>query len=267
VGAAKIARARTPTISLIYHFQRREGAVWWERRLALGARRLGGDGDLASSGLKIEAGSKLLFIGDSITDAGRARPVGEGLFGAHGTGYVNIVAGLLGAIHAEQKIRVVNQGQSGDTILNLKERWEADVLALKPDWLCIMIGINDVWRQFDLPLATEIHVNLAAYEQTLNELVIATKPGLKGLVMMTPFYIEPLKQDEMRFKMDGYGQAVKRVAERHGAIFVDVQDAFDKVLGTWYPAAIAWDRVHPNQIGATVIAKAFLDAVAFDWGG
>ena len=218
-----------------------------------------------TSQLKIDIGSKLLFIGDSITDAGRARPVGEGLFGAHGTGFVNIVAGLLGAIHAEQHIRVVNQGQSGDTVLNLKDRWDEDVLALKPDWLCVMIGINDVWRQFDLPLFTEHHVNLAVYEQTLDELITLTKPHLKGLVMMTPFYIEDSKTDEMRFKMDGYGLAVKRVAERHGAIFVDTQAAFDNVLKTWYPAALAWDRVHPNQVGTTVLAKAFLDAVGFDW--
>lgn len=218
-----------------------------------------------NSHLKIEAGSKLLFIGDSITDAGRARPVGEGLFGAHGTGYVNVIAGLIGTIYADQKIRIVNQGQSGDTVLDLKNRWETDVVEQKPDWLCIMIGINDVWRQMDLPLHTEIHVHLPQYEQTLEELVTSTKPSLKGLVLMTPFYIEPLKQDEMRFKMDGYGQAVKHVAERHGAIFVDTQAAFDQVLKTWYPAAIAWDRVHPNQIGTTVLAKAFLDAIGFDW--
>lgn len=220
---------------------------------------------MLTSHLKIEPGSKLLFIGDSITDAGRTQPVGEGLFGAHGTGYVNVVAGLLGAIHPEHKIRVVNQGLSGNTVIDLKNRWERDVLEQKPDWLCIMIGINDVWRQFDLPLLTEAHVNLAVYEQTLDELVTLTKPSLKGLILMTPFYIEPLKQDAMRFKMDGYGQAVKRVAERHSAIFVDTQAAFDNVLKSWYPAAIAWDRVHPNQIGTTVIAKAFLDSINFDW--
>jgi len=209
---------------------------------------------MQNSRLKIEPGSKLIFIGDSITDAGRAQPVGEGLFGAHGTGFVNIVAGLLGAIHPEHRIRVVNQGCSGNTVLDLKNRWERDVFEQKPDWLCIMIGINDVWRQFDLPLATESHVNLAVYEQTLEDLVTQTKPNLKGLVMMTPYYIEPQKTDEMRFKMDGYGQAVKRIAERHGAIFVDTQAAFDQVMNTWYPATLAWDRVHPNQIGTTVIA-------------
>jgi len=215
----------------------------------------------------IDPGSKLLFIGDSITDCGRARPNGEGLFGAHGTGYVNIVAGLLGTIYSSQKIRVVNQGQSGDTVIDLKARWEQDVVNQHPDWLSVMIGINDVWRQMDCPLMPELHVGPQLYEQTLDELVTATKPNLKGLVLMSPFYIEPLKQDEMRFKMDGYGAAVKRVAEKHHAIFVDVQAAFDIVLKDWYPAAIAWDRVHPNQVGSTVIAKAFLDAIGFSWDG
>jgi lysophospholipase L1-like esterase len=220
---------------------------------------------MSSSQFKIEPGSKLLFVGDSITDADRARPVGEGLFGAHGTGYVNIVAGLLGTIYADRRIRVVNQGQSGDTVLNLKQRWKTDVLDQKPDWLCIMIGINDVWRQFDLPLMTETHVSLPVYEKTLSDLVAQSKIGVKGLVLMSPFYIEPQQSDEMRAKMDAYGRAVKHVATRHGLMFVDVQAAFDEVLKNWYPAALAWDRVHPNQVGCTVIAKAFLDAVGFSW--
>lgn len=217
------------------------------------------------STLKIASGSKLLFIGDSITDAGRAQPVGEGLFGAHGTGYVNIVAGLLSAIYGDHQIRVVNQGSSGNTVLDLKARWQRDVLDQAPDWLSVMIGINDVWRQFDLPLQTEQHVGIELYERTLDELISRTKPSLKGLVMMTPFYIEPLQADSMRSRMDRYGEAVQRLSTKHGAIFVDTQAAFDRVMKDWYPAAMAWDRVHPNQTGTTVIAKAFLDAVGFDW--
>ncbi|MDR3689171.1 MAG: SGNH/GDSL hydrolase family protein [Fimbriimonas sp.] len=217
------------------------------------------------STLKIASGSKLLFIGDSITDAGRAQPVGEGLFGAHGTGYVNIVAGLLSAIYGDHQIRVVNQGSSGNTVLDLKARWQRDVLDQAPDWLSVMIGINDVWRQFDLPLQTEQHVGIELYERTLDELISRTKPSLKGLVMMTPFYIEPLQADAMRSRMDRYGEAVQRLSTKHGAIFVDTQAAFDRVMKDWYPAAMAWDRVHPNQTGTTVIAKAFLDAVGFDW--
>jgi len=106
----------------------------------------------------LEKNAKLVMIGDSVTDCGRARPVGEGLFGAIGTGYAGYVNALLDATYPERHIRVVNMGSSGNTVLDLEARWQTDVVDLKPDWLSVMIGINDVWRQFDCPLQTEIHV-------------------------------------------------------------------------------------------------------------
>src|SRR2546425_12747645 len=139
-------------------------------------------------GLKLGARSKLVMVGDSITDAGRARPVGEGRGDAIGKGYVMMVEALLGAVYPDQWIRVVNQGISGNTVRDLKARWQTDVLDLAPDWLSIMIGDNDVWRQFDSPLQTERHVYPEEYEATLEELVTRTQPALKGLVLMTPFY-------------------------------------------------------------------------------
>ncbi len=213
--------------------------------------------------MKIAANSKLVFIGDSITDAERARPVGEGLFGAIGKGYVALVDATLGAVCPEKKIRVVNMGASGNTVLDLKNRWQTDALNLKPDWLSIMIGINDVWRQYDVPLMTHTHVDPKTYEATLDELVSKTKPLVKGLVLMTPFYIEPNRKDKMRARMDEYGALVKKIAKSHGTIFVDTQAAFDKVLAHTYPATLAWDRVHPNYVGHMVLARAFLAGVGF----
>ena len=113
----------------------------------------------------IEAGSKLVMIGDSITDCDRSRPVGEGLFGAEGKGYVGLVKGLLGAIYPDKKIRVVNMGLSGNTVRDLDKRWQSDVVDLKPDWLSIMIGINDVWRQFNSAPNPD-QVGLERYEST-----------------------------------------------------------------------------------------------------
>ena len=112
-------------------------------------------------------------------------------------------------------------GISGNTVRDLKDRWKTDVLALTPDWLSIMIGINDVWRQFDSPKQTERHIGPEEYETTLRDLVKQTKPNLKGLVLMTPFYIEPNPADPMRAKMDHYGQLVKKIAGETGSIFVD----------------------------------------------
>ena len=208
--------------------------------------------------MKIPPQSKLVFIGDSVTDCARAQPVGEGLFEALGKGYVNLVAGHLGATAPGAHIRVVNMGNSGNTVRDLKNRWQRDVLDLKPDWLAIMIGVNDVWRQFDCPLQIETHVLLEEYEQTLDELVRTTLPTVKGLVLMTPYYIEPNPADTMRARMDEYGAAVKRIAARYQTLLVDTQAAFNCVLAHTHSSDISWDRVHPNTVGHTILARAFL---------
>lgn len=215
--------------------------------------------------MRLEKGQKLLFIGDSITDCERQRPDGEGLFGALGKGYVALIDALLQAVYPELGIRVVNKGNSGNTVRDLQERWQEDVLAQKPDWLSIMIGINDVWRQYDTPLITEWHVYTEEYEETLRNLVDKTKPHLKGLVLMTPFYLEPNPEDKMRKTMDEYGAIVKKVAADTGAVFVDTQAAFNVVLEELYPATLAWDRVHPTYAGHMVLARAFLKEAGFEW--
>ncbi len=220
---------------------------------------------MAAAGLKIGAHSKLVMIGDSITDVERARPVGEGRDPALGRGYVATVDALLGAVYPDQWIRVVNMGISGNTTRDLKARWQTDVLDLKPDWLSIMIGANDGWRQYDSPKQTEKHVLIDEYEKNLDELIVSTKPSLKGLVLFTPYYIEPNRQDAMRATMDKYSAVVKKLASAHGAILVDTQAAFDEILKVYYAATINWDRVHPNATGAAVIARAFLNTIGFDW--
>lgn len=215
--------------------------------------------------LKLSPGQKWVFIGDSITDASRARPVGEGLFGAIGNGYVSYVDAFLQATYPSFGLRLVNMGSSGNTVRDLKSRWETDVIGLKPDWLSILIGINDVWRQFDLPTQPESHVLLDEYRSTLDALISETKPSLKGLILATPFYIEPLRDDLMRKRMDEYGAVIKELAAKHDAVLIDTQAAFDHALEHIYPATLAWDRVHPNHAGLAIIAKAFLNSVGFEW--
>jgi len=214
--------------------------------------------------MTIQPNSKLLMIGDSITDCGRARPVGEGLGGALGTGYVALIDAWLQVSVAQPNLRVLNMGTSGDTARDLKRRWQSDVLDLKPDWLSIMIGVNDVWRQFDSPAQTDIHVGLDEYRHTLETLVQTTAPQLRGLVLMTPFFIEPNRAEPMRAKLDQYGDVVRALAGQSGAVLVDTQAAFDQVLQTVHPMRLAWDRVHPTLAGHWVAAKAFLQAVATD---
>jgi lysophospholipase L1-like esterase len=208
--------------------------------------------------MKLAPKTKLVMIGDSITDAGRARPIGEGRGDELGRGYVALVDALLNSIYPEAAIRTINVGTSGNTVRDLKGRWQSDVLDLKPDWLSVMIGINDVWRQFDSPKRTELHVYAEEYESTLRALVTKTRPSLKGLVMMTPFYIEPNAADPMRAKMDQYGAIVKKIAGEVDAVFVDTQAAYNAALKHQYAGNLAWDRVHPGMTGHMILALAFL---------
>jgi lysophospholipase L1-like esterase len=215
--------------------------------------------------LRIGMRQKLVMVGDSITDAGRARPVGEGSGEAIGRGYVMMVEAWLNALYPERFIRVVNQGISGNTTRDLKARWQTDVLDLKPDWVSIMIGANDVWRQFDSPRQTEKHVLIDEYEANLTSLVALTRPLVKGLVLLTPFYLEAQRQDAMRATMDKYGDVVRRIATREGLPLGDTQAAFDALLSVVYSATVNWDRVHLNPTGSVIVARTFLDTVGFDW--
>jgi lysophospholipase L1-like esterase len=219
----------------------------------------------ATRGLRLAQGSRWVAIGDSITDTGRARPVGESP-GGLGTGYVLTLDALLGAWYPARRIRLFNVGTSGHTVRDLAERWQTDVVDLKPDWLSVMIGANDVWRQFDRVTQPEKSVLPPEYEQTYDALLAKTVPLLKGgLILITPFFLEARTNDPMRARMDEYGAIVKKLAARHNAILVDSQAAFDMVLKDLPSAMINWDRVHLNHIGAAVLARAVLSAVGFEW--
>lgn len=208
-----------------------------------------------------EKGDKILFIGDSISDFDRARPVGEGLFNAWGTSYVADVGATLACAYPELGLRVVNMGISGNQVRDLLARWQSDVLDLKPDWVSVLIGINDVWRQFDCPQMPETHVSPEEYRAGYEELIQRTLPLVKGMVLMTPYFMEPNRADPMRSRMDQYGQIVRELAQKHGLVFVDLQAGWDQLFQHMHPCNIAWDRIHPNQIGHMHIARQFLRAV------
>ena len=81
------------------------------------------------------------------------------------------------------------------------------------------------------------------------------------MILMTPFFMEPNRQDPMRARMDEYGAVVKRLADKYHLTLVDLQAGWDRLFTHMHPCNIAWDRIHPNQIGNMYIAKQFLKAV------
>ena len=214
--------------------------------------------------MRIEENDVVVLQGDSTTDCGRARPYGEG-WGALGNGYAQDVSALLDCAYPERHIRVINMGVSGNTSRDLRARWEEDTMALQPDWVSIMIGINDIWRQYDRPLLREQHVYVEEYEANLRAIIERTLPEVKGLVLMTPYYMEQYRQDAMRASTDQYGAVVRRLAEEYGVYCADTQAAMDLYFQQYEPVAMSWDRVHPNHVGSMILARCLLETLEFDW--
>jgi lysophospholipase L1-like esterase len=210
---------------------------------------------------------KFVMIGDSVTDCGRDRQLerqgsGRGL----GDGYVACFDALWRINCPETSVHVLNVGISGDTIRHLAARWDRDVIGLAPDWLSVAIGINDVWRQFDPdPLKQREAVPPDEFLATYDRLLARVRPNLRGLVLLTPFYIQPDRTDPMRARMDQYGALVHELASRHGAVLVDTQQAFDRIAARVPVEALSGDRVHPTLTGHLTLATTLLRRLDVRW--
>lgn len=208
---------------------------------------------------------RIVFAGDSVTDMESAQPVGEGMFDDLGKGYVRILDSMFAAYYPELYLRITNSGVSGNTSRTLLERFDSDVVDLNPDWVSICIGINDVWRQFDSPAIVDFHVLPDEYEKNIEEMILKVKYKVKGIFILSPYIIESNTEDAMRKMMDEYVQICRKLSEKHGCIFVDFQKMYENYCKIRHSCFIAWDRIHPTQAGATLMAREFLKVCGFDY--
>ncbi|HEX6685453.1 MAG TPA: SGNH/GDSL hydrolase family protein [Candidatus Limnocylindrales bacterium] len=203
-----------------------------------------------------EAGQRIVFIGDSITDSGRREANAP-----FGSGYMSLVRAFVAAGHPVLGLEWFNRGINGNTVRDLAGRWDSDVIELRPDWLSVMIGINDVWCSFAGREADSVPID--EYEQTyrslLSKAVDAT--GCR-LILADPYVIEPDRREPQREMSDRYGEVVAKLAGEFGAVHVRTQEAFDRVLASTVSSQWAHDRIHPNLPGHAVIARSYLDSLA-----
>lgn len=211
--------------------------------------------------MMFEADQRIVFIGDSITDCGR-----RDVRAPYGDGYLSLVRALVTARHPDTPLTWVNRGVSGDTVRDLAARWERDAVGERPDWLVVMIGINDVWRAF--AGRPDEAVPLDEYEATLRTLLrrAVDATGCR-LLLADPYLIEPDLADPQRAASDRYAAVVARLATEFGALHVATQRAFDHVLTLSPPTLWADDRIHPDLPGHAVIADAFLRVITGSGAG
>ncbi len=207
----------------------------------------------------VQDGQTMVLIGDSITDCGRRNPDGAPL----GNGYVAFFTDLVTARWPDRDIRFVNKGIGGNTILDLAGRWDDDVLAERPDWLSVMIGINDLHRTlngvFDIPP----QVYREHYARLLGQVVEQVGPRL---VLLEPFYMmtgaeASEAQQVVLGLLPPYIEVVHEMAERFGARLCRTHEMFARQLEHRPSAAFCAEPVHPNRTGHLLIAWELLSTL------
>jgi lysophospholipase L1-like esterase len=211
---------------------------------------------MSFSDLQIKDGETVLFMGDSITDAGRREDKGRRL----GWGYVAYIADLLAALYPERSLNIVNHGISGDRVIELRQRWEADVIAHQPDWVSISIGINDVWRRFAGLL--EHAVGIEEYTRLYRELLDRTKEATsaKLILMETSVLGEDCDNDSNRY-LGAYNDAIHRFADEYDAVLVPTFVAYREAIASRPGFVWTSDGVHPLPPGHMLMATTWLKAL------
>ena len=205
------------------------------------------------SNLLFQSGEKVLFIGDSITDCGR-----RGDHAPLGSGYVKKITELITAKYPERRIEYVNKGIGGDVVEGLEARWDTDVIAEKPAWLSVKIGINNASRQFGVGIPNETY--LPEWEACYRRILTRVRDELgAGLFMFETFYIEEDVAQPRPLDVDAYNEIIHRLADEFNARLIRTNEAFDRAVAA-RPGAL-WtteDGVHPNPEGHTLMALEFL---------
>lgn len=200
---------------------------------------------------------RILFVGDSITDGWRERDNDN----LRGSGYVTAASAWVSS-EFPGEYQCINRGIGGNRIVDLLAREKCDIINLKPDYVSIMIGVNDVWQELGLKNGISPERYEVLYDMLISDIKTAL-PDAKMFIMgsyLTKGLETTEKWDEFKGGVDKMAAVAKKLAEKHGLLFVDMQKAFDEAL-TKAPAEY-WtvDGVHPTSGGQGLIAREWIKA-------
>ncbi len=199
---------------------------------------------------------KILFQGDSVTDAGRDRTNIHDM----GDGYPRYASAMLCDSFPNVEFEFVNLGISGNRTEHLVERLETDFVAIEPDIVSILIGINDVWHHYSHGIETTD----GQFEARLRKVLDAVRSRTNArILLIQPFLLEtadPAKEEllaELRRKQ----AIIERLADEYADAYLPL-DEFLHTAITEDPSDYSADGVHPTPDGACLIGEAYLGAIA-----
>ena len=200
---------------------------------------------------------KIVFQGDSVTDAGRDKRNYHHM----GNGYAKFASALIAEAHPDVEFEFINFGISGNRTSELFDRFYNDALIFEPDVISILIGVNDVWHRHNiLNIATTDEQTKLNYTCILERI---KRESNAKILMMTPYILDHPDVQHMRGEVDAINVFIKELAAKYADAFIPLDELFDEALKT-QPAPLYYsaDGVHPNENGAKFIAKHYAEAMS-----
>ncbi len=207
--------------------------------------------------IEIKDNSRILFIGDSITDIKFNRRLNRTLKGK------NIYALQVAKVLKKKKsgLKFFYRGIASNRVYHLYDRFTKDCIDLKPDVIVMLIGVNDAWENYVPeqypPLVRPMEPHLKEiYRRLKTEL-----PNAKLLVLL-PFMINSIEEKLPFHKvLDEFRDVLEHYAKENGADIINLQDVFNEAEKNTEPKLLATDGIHPTNLGHSVMAKAILDVL------
>ena len=210
----------------------------------------------------LKNGSKVIFFGDSITEAGRNYQN----FNDLGSGYVRLFSDMLITREPEKQLSILNRGIGGNTVQHLLTRCHDDVTEFSPDYVFILIGINDVVRFLDK--SSSLHAgSLEDFSEFYKEILSEFEQRIPQaqIILIEPFYFSKDHHSQGSYRcnllkvLGEYLSVIRRVSTERGLINVRVSDSIQKVF-EYQPSLIFSQATGSNGGSCSMIISALVIA-------
>ncbi len=206
-----------------------------------------------SSYKNLENPTRIVFFGDSITQAG-----------VNKTGYITKMAEMLGSLGLASKYELIGAGIGGNKIYDLYLRHEEDVIAKKPNIVIIYVGINDVWHKTTSRTGTDAD----KFERFYNALIKRLQKANIQVVICTPTVIGEKfdHTNENDGDLNAYSNIIRKIASENQCKLIDLRKAFmayeqKNNIENKASGILTTDRVHLTEAGNQFLAETMWEAI------
>ncbi|MDY3920112.1 MAG: GDSL-type esterase/lipase family protein [Candidatus Limivivens sp.] len=197
--------------------------------------------------------NKLVFLGDSITDADHLwLHDGRGL----GNGYVSLLAPRLEALYPD--IRIWNKGQDGFTAAAVLRSLDFNCLKQKPDAVSLLVGVNDV----AVAKNTGVSLDSLGFRGQLHEILKKLlDSGVQQVFCMGPFLFPmPLEFVSWFPDIKKAEDIMRKEAESFHLPFLPLHEILNQSAADLGVSTVTTDGIHLTGHGHQILSDLWLKA-------